>query len=64
MASTDPGLDIIRSQAKWTLRRGVMEKWIRLHVIQAADHTFSHKQARDRLLAVLAQHFNRVNSNT
>ena len=64
LASTDPGLDIIRSQAKWTLRRGVMEKWIRLHVIDAADHTFSRKQARDRLLAVLAQHFDRVNSNT
>jgi len=58
-SSTDPGLDILKSQAKRALWKGIKERWIALHVIDDADHTFSRKGARDDLLTVLIKHFKR-----
>jgi alpha/beta superfamily hydrolase len=56
-ASTDPGLDIVKSQAKRTLNKGIKENWIDIHVIDGADHTFSKKSSRDKLLSLLSKDF-------
>lgn len=59
-SSTDPGLEILKSEAKQTLKKGIKERWIDIHIIDDADHTFSRKAARDNLLTVLNRHFTRV----
>lgn len=56
-SSMDPGLDIVKSEMKFTLRDGLKDNWIDIKVIPDADHTFSNKKARDRLLNVLKVHF-------
>ena len=58
-SSTDPGLSILRSQAKHTVNKGVKENWIKIQIVNGADHTFSRKKARDELLSKLDVHFSK-----
>jgi len=56
-ASTDPGLDIVKSQAKRTLKKGIREGWIDIHIVENSDHTFSKKTTRDNLLEIIQNSF-------
>lgn len=53
LSSTDPGYDILKSQARRALRRGIARKSLALDLIAGADHTFSRKEKRDDLLRLI-----------
>src|SRR5690606_13113792 len=47
LSSGDPGYDIIKSQARRTVRKGIAQKTLALDVVDGADHTFSKKNKRE-----------------
>ena len=57
LSSGDPGYDIIKSQARRRLRKGIANHVMALDVIEGADHTFSRKTKRDQLLAVVSDRY-------
>lgn len=57
LSSRDPGYDIIKSQARRSLRSGLNNKTISLDLVDGADHTFSRKEKRDRLLDLIRVHY-------
>ncbi len=52
-ASGEPGLELLRSQAGSSLRR--LGDRCKVHIIDGADHTFSHSKARARLEPLLSE---------
>lgn len=52
-ASTDPGQDIVNSEAKGTVKRGVRQEKISVDLIHGADHTFTSNESREKLLETL-----------
>ncbi|ARU27659.1 serine aminopeptidase domain-containing protein [Cellvibrio sp. PSBB006] len=63
LSSGDPGYDIIKSQARRTLRKGIANKTLALDVIDGADHTFSRKTRRDDMLAVISERYRNITSD-
>jgi len=55
-SKTDPGLDIIKADARKILKKGINEKKIILQMFQDADHTFSRSQKRDELIGRVGKH--------
>lgn len=51
-SQSDPGLYIVRSQAKRVFAAGLASGDIKLTVIEEADHTFSRKDRREQLFSV------------
>jgi hypothetical protein len=60
LSSTDPGYDILKSQARRALRKGLANKTITLDLIDGADHTFSKKGKRDQLLDVIRARYREI----
>jgi alpha/beta superfamily hydrolase len=60
LSSTDPGYDILKSQARRALRKGLANKTITLDLIDGADHTFSKKDKRDQLLDVIRARYREI----
>jgi len=55
-SSTDPGIDILKIDARNALKKGIAEKKIILQIFQDADHTFSRIEQRDELIGRLGEH--------
>ncbi len=51
----DPGLDILKAQARYAVARGLKTGTLRYRPIAGADHTFTKAQSRDALVACLNQ---------
>ncbi len=64
LSSGDPGYDIIKSQARRRLRKGIANHVMALDVIEGADHTFSRKTKRDQLLAVVSDRYRNLTSDS
>lgn len=54
-ASTDPGLDIVKSDARKTLKACQKRGALRIDLIDGADHTFSRLAARTKLVRTVRQ---------
>ncbi|MGB3609537.1 MAG: alpha/beta hydrolase [Cellvibrio sp.] len=63
LSSTDPGYDIVKSEARRTLRKGIARQTMALDLIDGADHTFSKKIKRERLLAIISERYRNIKSN-
>lgn len=59
-SGTDPGLDIIKQHAYKSFKRGEKNGNFNLAIIEHADHTFSKKAMREKLLLHMKLIFNRV----
>ena len=58
LAKSDPGYDILVTNAKRTIRKLQKNKNIGIHFINNADHTFSKYEPRCAVIHSLVQHFN------
>ena len=56
-SSTDPGLNIVRTEAGRVFKKGLMSNAVDLKVIEGADHTFSKLSKRELLYQCLTDKF-------
>ena len=57
ISASDPGLEIVQTQARRTLKKGQASGIIRVKTFAGANHTFSGFQHRNDLLAYIRQKF-------
>ncbi len=57
ISASDPGLELVKSQAKRTLKKGQSSGIIRVKTFAGANHTFSRLQHRNDLMAYMRKKF-------
>ena len=55
LADHDPGLESLRTQGGATVNRLRSRKRLDIHVVEDADHTFTDRRARARLVDILTE---------
>jgi hypothetical protein len=55
-STTDPGYDIVKTEAGYVIRQGVKQGNVFLQLIENADHTFSVRPARREFIKGVVEH--------
>jgi len=56
LATTDPGYDIVKTEAGYVVRQGVKKGNVFLQLFENADHTFSFRPSRRELIKGVVDH--------
>lgn len=56
-ADSDPGLEIVNNQARYTLNQLINDNRASLSTLSNADHTFSTYESRQKLIKILSSNF-------